>query len=109
MPITESERRSTIRFPYTWKEVDRFRIDLPEGYTLDSADNPGGLRFGAFGSYTLDLVITRGAVTSLSVDRELTLGANGELDFDAHSYGDLKRVFDQVRVRDTHSISIKAN
>jgi hypothetical protein len=108
-PFTESERRFMVAFPYAWKEVDRIRIDLPEGYDLESPDNPGSLRFGQLGSYNLDMVMTKGAVRSLSTIREFTFGADGNLYVDPGGYPTVKQIFDEVRARDTHSISIKAN
>jgi hypothetical protein len=109
VPFTASERRSTIEFRYGWKEVDRIRIELPPGYDFDSPDNPGGLKFGKLGAYNLDMVMTKGASKELSTTREFTFGADGNLYIGADGYPTLKKIFDEVRVRDTHSIAIKAN
>ncbi len=108
-PFTASERKSTIEFRYGWKEVDRIRIELPAGYDFDSADNPGGLKFGKLGSYNLEMTIVKGSVRELNTNREFTFGVDGNLYIDAPGYPMLKTIFDEVRVRDTHSISIKAN
>jgi hypothetical protein len=67
------------------------------------------VRFGGLGSYTIDMVLTKGTATSLSMSREFTFGADGQLYFGAEAYPDLKHIFDEVHARDTHSISIKAN
>jgi hypothetical protein len=109
VPFTASERRSTIEFRYGWKEVDRIRIELPPGYDFDSPDNPGGLKFGKLGSYNLDMATTKGATRELSTTREFIFGADGNLYIGAEGYPTLKKIFDEVRIRDTHSISIKAN
>jgi hypothetical protein len=109
-PFTASERKSIVQFPYAWKEVDRIRIDFPDGYDLENADNPGSLKLGNLGAYNLDMVLTKtGPARSLNTIREFTFGGSGNLYFDVGNYPALKKVFDEIRVRDTHSISIKAN
>jgi Domain of Unknown Function with PDB structure (DUF3857) len=105
--FSESERRSVVQFPYAWKEIDRLRIDLPQGYSLDHADSPGNLQFGT-GSYSLGMVISKAATTTLVVDRDFTFGANGSLYFAPDNYPTLKKVFDEVHIRDTHSLALKA-
>lgn len=108
-PFSASERRFPVDFPYGWQEVDEVHIRLPEGFSLDNADNPGGLDFGEPGSYRLQMGITKGAEPEFQMHREFTFGNKGLLLFQAESYATLKRIFDSIQVRDTHTISLKGN
>ena len=106
-PFTASERHFSIDFPYGWKEVDELTIGLPDGFSLDNADNPGNLDFGDIGSYKLSLA-TRGS-NELVANREFVFGNKGILHIDAKGYAAVKGAFDQIQVRDSHSISLKGN
>jgi hypothetical protein len=108
-PFTASERKFTIEFQFAWKEIDRIRIELPEGFDLDSADKPAGMNFGKTGAYQLDMTIVNSTPRVLNTIREFTFGNAGSLYLDAEAYPQLKKIFDQIQIRDTHSISIKAN
>lgn len=107
-PFTASDRKLAIEFPYAWKEVDQINIELPDGFDLDSADNPGGLNLGNMGNYTLQMAVRQGRVRALETHREFAFGNEGRLFVDAENYATLKKIFDAIRIRDTHSISIKA-
>lgn len=107
-PFSASDRRFPILFPYAWKEIDRIEIGLPDGFKLDNADNPGTLDFGNPGSYKLEMVV-RQDKGELVTTRELTFGNKGELMFKAETYPTLKKIFEEIRLRDTHSLSLKGN
>jgi hypothetical protein len=104
--FTATERRFPIEFPYPWKEIDVVHIRLPEGFALDNADSPGGISFGDTGSYQLHMTIGNG---ELVTSRDLTFGNHGSIFFEAQYYPTLKKVFDQIQVRDAHTLSLKAN
>jgi hypothetical protein len=106
--FSASERRSPIQFPFAWKEVDQIHIALPEGFTLDSADSPGGLDFGDPGAYKLEIVVKQDK-RELVTSREFTFGNKGLLEFKANSYPTLKKIFEEIRLRDTHSLALKGN
>jgi hypothetical protein len=105
-PFTATERRFSIEFPYSWHEIDSIHIRLPEGFALDNADSPGGLNFGDTGSYQLQMTVGNG---ELVTSRDFTFGNRGIIFFEAKNYLILKKIFDQIEVRDTHTISLKAN
>jgi hypothetical protein len=103
-----SERRYAIQFPYAWKEIDVINIELPEGYALENAENPGSFKFGDAGGYSLSMAANaNGAATELIVSRELVVGANGHMYFQAAEYPAIKKLFDNVQLRDTHNIALK--
>lgn len=108
-PFSASDRSYPIEFPYAWKEIDEIHIELPQGFDLENADSPGGFEFGDAGSYKLSMSVQKGAATELFTSREFVFGAKGVLQFPATSYSTVKRVFDQVRLRDTHALSVKGN
>ena len=43
------------------------------------------------------------------VSREFTFGANGGLSFKPDAYPTLKGIFDEVQLRDTHTLSLRGN
>ena len=102
-----SERHKPVQFPFAWKEVDQIRIALPDGYSLENPDSPGSLDFGEPGSYQLEMRINRGAGTELALSRELIFGNKSQLLFRAETYPTLKKVFDEIHLRDTHSLALK--
>jgi len=108
-PFTASERRYPVEFPNAWKELDELSIDLPSGFVLESPENPGSFDFGEPGSYKLTMNVKNGDNAQLSVARELTFGAKGRLLFDVSVYPTLKKIFDEIQLRDTHTLSLRGN
>ena len=103
--FASAERRHPIIFPYGWQEQDRISIDLPDGFVLDNAENPGGLNFGAPGSYELKMSVSGRRV--LICERNLTFGKEGFLAYPVDAYPGLKKLFDTVRQHDDVTISLK--
>ncbi|MEQ1884182.1 MAG: DUF3857 domain-containing protein [Bryobacteraceae bacterium] len=104
-----SQRRYPIEFPYAWQEQDELEIKLPEGFALDNADAPSNLEFGKPGKYAIAFRITKDANPSLLVTREFVFGREAQLHFDAAAYPVLKKIFDEIQVRDRHGLSLKEN
>ena len=91
------------------KETDQIHIRLPQGFVLDNADSPGNLNIGQPGSYIVSMTIGNGDQPELTTTREFTFGNKGILFFPQSSYAGLKKVFDEIQVRDGHSIALKGN
>jgi hypothetical protein len=106
--FTATERRLQIEFPYPWKESDQISIRLPEGYVLDNGDSPASLDLGKAGAYNIKISITKGGQPELHVVRELNFGNGGSVMFPVESYAAIKKVFDQIQARDTHTLAVKA-
>jgi len=105
-PLFESaDRRHDVVFPYGFQEADQVTIKLPDGFTLDNAENPGSLEFGKPGGYKLELAINQQG--DLLAKRELIFGRLGILQFPLKSYPQLKKVFDEVHSRDGLTLSLK--
>jgi len=105
-PFTASERRQPIQLRYAYHEIDHLVIKLPAGLELDSADSPGNIGFGNAGGYQLKITINKKA-RELTVDRDLVFGKNGALYFEAKDYPTIKKVFDEIQRRDSHSLALK--
>ncbi len=108
-PFTSSDRTTLVEFPYAWKEMDDVDIILPAGFSIDNADNPGGFSMGASGGYVLQMTYSKGTPLIFKTHREFTFGDGGTLYVDPPNYPQLKKIFDAVRTRDTHSISLKVD
>ena len=103
--FASTERRHPIIFPYGWQERDTVSIVLPEGFSLDNAESPGGINFGAPGSYEVKLTIKNGH--ELTCVRELIFGKEGMLAYPKEAYPDIKRLFDNIHQHDDVAISLK--
>jgi Domain of Unknown Function with PDB structure (DUF3857) len=103
-PFSAAERKNIVNFPYAWQEVDQVSIQLPEGWKLDNAGNPGPLEFGKPGAYNLRIGISK--TNELVTSREFSFGREGIVVFAANVYPTLKKIFDEVQLRDSHTLSI---
>ena len=106
-PFTAADRRYPVEFPFAWKEIDHIDIELPTGFELESPENPGSLDFGEPGSYSLAMSVRAGPSPTLMITREFTFGVKGNLRFPASVYSALKKVFDEIALRDTHTLSLR--
>jgi hypothetical protein len=101
-----AERKYDIHFRYAFNELENVTINLPEGYELDSAENPGSLNFGKPGGYTLNMAV--GQNREFVCTRQLMFGKDNMLFFPQAAYSQIKAAFDEVHRRDNHTISLKA-
>lgn len=102
--FSATERKNIVNFPYAWKEADQLSIQLPDGWMLDNAGNPGPLNFGKPGEYDLRIGISK--TNELVIRREFSFGREGILAFASNTYPTLKKIFDEVQLRDRHTLSI---
>jgi hypothetical protein len=103
-PFSAADRKNVIEFPYAWQEVDQISLQLPAGWKLDNAANPGPLNFGKPGAYELRIGIS--STNQLVTHREFSFGREGILVFAANAYPTMKKIFDEVQLRDRHTLSI---
>ncbi len=102
--FSAGERQYDIVFPYAWNESDSVHIQLPEGFELDNAENPGSLNIGKAGAYVLQMSLEK---RELVCTRDFVFGDNGLLVYEKKQYPAVKNVFDEVHRRDSHMISLK--
>lgn len=101
--FTTSERQNDIYFHFPWTEQDHVQIDLPPGYALDNAEQPGSFNFGDAGSYDVSLGITKDGKTldyKRSFRFEMMLIPKA-------SYANLKTIFNAVHESDNHTVTLK--
>jgi hypothetical protein len=105
-PFSASERRYAVEFPYAWEEFDQIHIHLPDGWVLDNPESPGNITFGDSGGYEVELIINK-KDNDLLASRKLTFGRSGAIFVPQSNYPIVKKVFDQIQLRDAHSLSLK--
>jgi Domain of Unknown Function with PDB structure (DUF3857) len=98
-----SERKHDIYFYYPWTEEDDVAIELPAGYALDNAEQPGDLSFGELGHLKVQMGVTKDQ-RMLTYKRQFRF--TGML-FPKNTYPNLKNAFDTVHKIDNHTITLK--
>jgi hypothetical protein len=98
-----SERKHDIYFYYPWTEDDDITIELPAGFGLDNAEQPGDLVFGELGHQKVQIGVTKDQ-RMLTYKRQFRF--TGML-FPKENYPALKRAFDAVHQVDNHTITLK--
>lgn len=101
--FTTNTRLHDIYFHFPWTEEDELAIELPAGFTLDNAEQPGDLGFGDVGYYKSNLAISKDQRT-LYLKRGFRFTG---LVFPKASYAALKQAFEAVHKADNHTITLK--
>jgi hypothetical protein len=102
--FSAAERQYDVVFPFAWQDTDNVTIQLPAGFQLEKAENPGELVFGKPGGYKLSMAAGKG---ELICQRELTFGNDGFIAFGHAAYPQLKKVFDEIHRRDEVTFSLR--
>jgi hypothetical protein len=98
-----SSRKHDIYFYYPWTEDDDIVIELPAGYALDNAEQPGDLVFGDLGHHKIKIGVTEDQ-RALSYKRQFRFTG---MIFPKDTYQNLKRAFDASHQVDNHTITLK--
>lgn len=101
-----STRHHAVYFNFPWSEEDKVTIDLPEGFSLDSADSPAGFTSLPASEYKPSVGITKDGRT-LIYKRSFYFGGGGQILFPVGSYALLKTFFDTLHKQDNHTITLK--
>ncbi|MEP7342102.1 MAG: DUF3857 domain-containing protein [Acidobacteriota bacterium] len=96
-------RQTDVYFRFPWTEEDFVTIDLPAGYSLDNADQPGAVAFGQAGTYQPSLGISKDLKT-LEYKRKFSFAM---LMIPKKSYENLKTIFDAIHESDNHAVTLK--
>ncbi|MDT7807210.1 MAG: hypothetical protein QOJ70_1023 [Acidobacteriota bacterium] len=106
--FSTATRHHLVYFHYPWSEEDHVRIELPEGFALDSPESPGGVNGGEVSKYEPLAQVTKDGRT-LIYTRKFYFGKGGgePLLFPVSSYPSLKNYFDQVNKEDGHTLALK--
>ncbi len=105
--FASSTRQYSIYFHYPWSENDDIEIQLPEGYELDNANQPGEM--GDPGNISkLDIRIAISADKKmLKYTRNFFFGGRNQILFPKAAYDPMKRLFDAFETASSHSIAIR--
>jgi len=105
--LAASTRSYPVYFPYPWTDDDLVLINLPQGFTLDNADQPNPeAAAGTTFKHQMHIGITQDGRT-VRATRRLSFGMDGKILFQVPEYSSLKAVFDALGERDSHKIAVK--
>lgn len=107
--FSSATRKYDIFFPYPWSEKDEIEIQLPQGFSLDSAESPAPIADpNKIGSLDVKISIARDK-NILLYKRDFHFGGGSNILFPASVYQPLKNLFDAFHKVDTHTITLKQN
>ena len=104
--FTTSTRKHDVYFNYPWSEEDEVTVDLPEGFSLDSADAPAPFSSAPITEYKPSASVSKDGRTVI-YRRKFYFGGGGNILFPVTSYGQLKTYFDQLHKQDNHILTLK--
>jgi hypothetical protein len=107
--FSSATRKYDIYFQYPWTENDTIEIELPKGFDLDNAEQPGELADpNRIGVLNIKIGINK-ETNTLNYKRTFKFGGSGNLLFPVDVYKPLKTLFDAFHNADTHLITLKQN
>ena len=101
-----SARQHAVYFNYPWSEEDEVSIDLPPGFSLDSAESPTPFASLPISEYKPSAGLTADGKT-LVYKRKFFFGGGDNILFPVNTYPQLKTYFDEVHKQDSHIITLK--
>ncbi|HEX5704142.1 MAG TPA: DUF3857 domain-containing protein [Pyrinomonadaceae bacterium] len=104
--FSSATRKYEVYFHYPWSQDDQIEIELPAGYSLDSAERPAPFGAQKVTQYKVSMGVTKDQKT-LVVRREFFFGGGGAIVFPAASYTQVKSLFDLLHKSDEHTITLK--
>ncbi len=106
-PVFSSDTREyNIFFPYALSTTDDIRIELPQGFDLESADSPAGVADPErVGSLTISMSVER-PTNVLVYKRNYHFGRGGLTLFPVAAYPAVKQLFDSFNVANSHQLSL---
>lgn len=103
--FSATDRKYAIDMRYAWSEADNITIKMPEGFTLERPENPGGINLGEPGVY--DLQMAADGQGQVVVSRKLVFGNKGLIIYPLEAYTALKRAFDEIHKRDGTTLIVR--
>jgi uncharacterized protein DUF3857/transglutaminase superfamily protein len=102
-----STRKYEIYFHYPWAEKDHITIDLPAGFALDNAEQPGSITPEMCQQVCRQDIKIGSNGRVLVYDRNFFFGARDNILFPVASYAAIKRLFDVMNQMNEHTITLK--
>lgn len=107
--FSSASRKYDVYFRYPWSENDDIEINLPKGFSLDSADRPENLADAGKISMLQINIGTDKEQTFMKYNRKFYFGNGGKILFPASAYNPVKTLFDAFHKADSHTITLKQN
>ena len=105
--FSSANRKYDVYFLYPWSEVDDIEINLPKGFSLDSADRPENLAdSNKISMLQINIGVDR-EQTFMRYNRKFYFGSGGRILFPVSAYQPVKTLFDAFHKADTHTITLK--
>jgi hypothetical protein len=102
-----SARKYDVSFEYPWSEEDDISIELPAGFSIESAENPRAVRDEKGGSAHETEISLSDDKKTLSYRRSFSFGKNGRMVFPVTAYPFLKQLFETFHNADAHIVSFR--
>ena len=100
-------RKYDVYIPYPYSETDDITLDLPDGFSLESADSPMPVKDKqGIGADEIYMGVTKDGKT-LAYKRSFSFGNNGFIQFPVESYPILKQIFEEYNKSDVHQLTLK--
>ncbi len=105
--FSSATRKYQIYFRYPWSENDDVEIELPKGFKLDNADQPGDIADPSrIGSLSVNIGISTDG-NLMKYTRKFYFGDKQQILFPAEVYQPLKNLFDAFNKVDSHTITLR--
>lgn len=107
--FSTATRKYDIYFHFPWSEQDTVEIELPKGFSLDSADAPPAVADPSnIGSLKFNVTMDTNTNT-MKYERKFHFGGGDKILFPVGAYQPVKGLFDEFHKSDTHTITLKQN
>ncbi len=101
-----AERKTGIVFQYAFSEIDQVRIEMPEGYELESPEAPGSAKLANVGDHSIEISVEK-LGKAIVTNRNFVWGKEGQTVFNREAYTQLKAIFDEIHKRDEHLLTLR--
>ena len=105
--FTAGKRKYDVFFEYAWSEDDSLSIELPKGFSPESADSPKGVKDEKTGASLESVISLSGDKRTLNYERRFSYGKPGALLIYSFYYSGIKGLFESVHLADSHSLSLR--
>lgn len=105
--FVSSTRKYAIYFSFPYSEQDDLEIELPQGFSLESADAPAPIQdTKAIGTHETKISVASGGKVLL-YKRSFSFGNGGNIGFPATAYPVIKSYFEAYNRADVHQVTLK--
>jgi hypothetical protein len=105
--FVSNTRKYDIYISYPYSESDDITLELPDGFSLESADSPMPIKDKqGIGSDEVSMGVTKDGKT-LVYKRKFSFGNDGYIQFPVSSYPILKQFFEAFNSVDVHQLTLK--